>query len=68
MKRLLSLLSALQIAFMATVRLAAVHSIAFVSYPRPIWRGFSFGAYYFYFYFWFTASSPFSAERQMIPA
>jgi hypothetical protein len=36
--------------------------------PRPSWRGFSFGGYWFsYYYFYFSTASPSSAARQMMP-
>jgi hypothetical protein len=36
--------------------------------PRPDWRGFSFGGYWFsYYYFYFSNASPSSAARQMMP-
>ena len=36
--------------------------------PRPSWRGFSFGGYWFsYYYFYFSNASPSSAARQMMP-
>jgi hypothetical protein len=49
-------------------RLQAANQMELSSDPRPSWRGFSFGGYWFsYYYFYFTHASPFSAARQMMP-
>jgi hypothetical protein len=35
--------------------------------PRHLWRGFSFGGYWFSYYYYFSNASPSSAARQMMP-